>query len=391
MNVSITMSLLSLIDFEFLFLYGTLFLICWWLYLGYLIFIYLHSSLSGKRIIPATYEEKDQPSVTMIIPCYNEENYIKQKIENCLALKYSKEKISFVFSDGQSSDKTREIIKKYQKKHHSIKLHISEKRGKIFQLNSALQQIQSDIVVVSDCDALLETNALHVIVSYLAHKNVGVVGISSEPAECTKEEQYFWGQQNRLRLAESKFYSPLYVIATCYGFRKDLLSHFPEDVIADDIYLSFYAVKKGYRSLYTDDSRVIELRNPTTLVGLFQHKIRKTNAFLVELKRYFFSFLRADAAWQLIFYTHFFQIFLAPFLAPLLFFVFVYLAMVSLTKLLPIFTLSLLIFTYLLIRPEALKGIFMKLKTFALLHAVLYYCLLTFPFYRQTSSYKKVK
>ncbi len=385
------MSLLSNLDLEFLFLYGSLFLICWWLYMGYLIFIYLHSSLSGKKIIPAMYEEKDLPSVTMIISCYNEEAYIQQKIENCLALDYPKKKISFVFSDGQSSDKTQEIIRMYQKKYPSIKLHISEKRGKIFQLNSALQQIPSDIVVVSDCDALLETNALHVIVSYLAHKNVGVVGISSEPEECRKEEQYFWGQQNRLRLAESKFYSPLYVIATCYGFRRDLLSHFPEDVIADDIFISFYAVKKGYRSLYTDDSRVIELRNPTTLRGLFQHKIRKTNAFLIELKRYFFSFLQADAAWQLIFYTHFFQILLAPFLAPLLFFILIYVALTSITKLLPLISLGILICTYLLIRPEALKGLFMKLKTITLLHAVLYYCIITFPFYRQNSSYKKVK
>ncbi len=327
----------------------------------------------------------------MIIPCYNEENYIKQKIENCLALKYPKEKCLFVFSDGQSSDRTQEIIKSYERKHSTITLHISDKRGKISQINSTLEQGVNDIVVISDCDAVLEANALRIIVSYLAHKKIGVVGISSEPAECMKEERYFWGQQNRLRLAESKFYSPLYVIATCYGFRKDLLSQFPSDVIADDIYISFYAIKKRYRNLYTDDSHIIELRNPTTLSGLFHHKIRKTNAFLVELKRYFLSFLQADSAWQLIFYTHFFQIFLAPFLAPVLFFVFVYLAIISLTKLLPILTLSLLIFTYLLIRPEALKGIWMKLKTFALLHVVLYYCIITFPFYRQNSSYKKVK
>lgn len=384
---------LSLPDFEFLFLYGGLFFVCWWLYMGYLIFIYLHSSLSGRKIIPATSEEKDLPSVTMIIPCYNEEAYLQQKIENCLALDYPKKKISFIFSDGQSNDKTQEIIRMYQKKYPSIKFHISNKKGKIFQLNSALQQIQNNnaIIVVSDCDAVLEVNAVKAIASYLLHPNIGVVGLSSEPAECMREEQYFWAQQNRLRLAESKFYSPLYIIATCYGFRRNLLSHFPEDVIADDIFLSFYAIKKGYRNLYTDDSCVIEVRNPTTMRELFQHKTRKTNAFLLELRRYFFSFLHADATWQLIFYTHFFQIFLAPFLAPVLFLVLVYIALTSITKLLPIISLGIFIFTYLLIRPDALKGLWMKLKTIILLHIVLYYCVLTSPFYTQTSSYKKVK
>lgn len=389
-----------MIDFEFLLLYGSLFLICWWLYLGYLIFIYVHSSLSGKKISPGHIDAEKTPYVAMIIPCYNEEQYIEQKIKNCLALDYQKNKIFFIFADGRSTDRTQEVIQRHMQKNKQIKILISEKRGKISQLNCALHYVNTELstkkilienIVISDCDALLKKNAVTVLASYLALKKIGVVGISSKPERCMKEERYFWAQQNRLRLAESVFYSPSYVIATCYGFRKDLLFQFPEDVIADDIYMSFYAIAKKYRNVYTDDSTVIEIRNPTTTKELMYHKIRKTNAFLIELKRYFIPFLNNKGAWQLIFYTRFLQMTIAPFLALFLLFVFIYLAFTSLTKLLPLLSLCILVFTYLLIRPEALRGLSLKLKTFVLLHLVLYYCILTFPFYRQNSAYKKTK
>ena len=378
-------------DLEFLILYTLLFLFCWWLYFGYLIFIFVHTSLFTKNMVQPLLTEKQLPSITVIVPTFNEESVIKQKIENLLMLHYPKNKLTISFCDGGSTDDTLPIIAPYAGKTNNIKLVHAPYRGKIQQLNYALSSTSSEIIVVSDADAFLSPHALRVIACLLSNKKTGVVGLSSEPIHAIKEEAYFWNQQNRLRLAESNFYSPLYVIATCYAFQRDLIKRFPDDVIADDIYMSFCAIRKGYKTVYTNQATVTEMRSPTTTSELFTHKARKTNALLSELFRYFTVFLHAKTRWQIIFFTRFFQATLGPILSFLFILIFVYLLFTSITKLLPLLTFGLLSLTYLLIRPNAFRGFWLKLKMFLFIHLILYYCLATYLFYRQTSIYKKVK
>ncbi len=378
-------------DLEFLILYTLLFLFCWWLYFGYLLFIFVHTSLFTRNGIIHSPKDTQLPTITIIVPTFNEESTIKHKIENTLALDYPKNRLKILFCDGRSTDKTQNIINTFLKVKKNIEFLHSPIKGKIPQLNYALEHVTSDIIVISDADALLSANTLQIIAFAFTQKDIGVVGISSEPQHALKGEAYFWNQQNRLRLAESNFYSPLYVIATCYAFRRDFIHTFPEDVIADDIYASFYAIKHKYRTSYTNHATVTELRTPTTTGQLLKHKVRKTNALLHEFFRFFIPFLHTKTRWQIIFFTRFFQATLGPVLSLLFVVIFVYLAFTSITKLLPLLTFGILSLTYLLIRPDALRGFWLKLKMFLLIHGILYYCLLTYPFYRQTTVYKRIR
>ena len=149
-------------------------------------------------------------------------------------------------------------------------------------------------------------------------------------------------------------------------------------------------IKNKYKTSYTNQATVTELRSPTTTNQLLKHKIRKTNALLHEFFRFFTSFLNTKTRWQIIFFTRFFQATLGPILSLLFVVIFVYLVFTSITKLLPLLTFGILSLTYLLIRPDALRGFWLKLRMFLLIHGVLYYCLLTYPFYRQTTAYKRV-
>ena len=70
------------------------------------------------------------------------------------------------------------------------------------------------------------------------------------------------------------------VIACCYAFRRGLLDRFPEDVVADDVYVAALANTLGHRTTYCAKALVEELRTPQTLPELFTHKFRKSNAVL---------------------------------------------------------------------------------------------------------------
>lgn len=377
-----------MINWPFLFFYIFLFSVAWWLYFGYLIFIFLRSTQESDFMLVPT---SSQPTIAILVPCYNEEHIVENKIRNTFALNYPKKKMQVIFIDGGSTDKTVAIIEEHMKEHTSLKVIKARERGKIQQINEVLPFLTEDIIICTDVDGELDPHTLHIISALLQDKKIGLVGIKIDPKSILPEEVYFWDQQNRLRLAESKYYSPLYVIAVCYGFRNDFIKKFPEDVIADDIYLSFLAIKKGLKTMYTNKATARELRSPSIFSQLWHHKVRKTHAFLNELFRFFPSFVIAPIRWQIIFYTRAAQILVGPlFLFALLAF-FVYMTFTSLTGLLPFLTFFFLAFTYLIIRPIALKGFFNKLKTFIFIHLVIFYCLLTHFFYHQTSNYKKTK
>jgi len=65
--------------------------------------------LGKERDIIPNYE----PEVTFVIPAYNEERWIADKIANSLALKYPKEKLHFLLVTDGSNDRTMDLIDNY--------------------------------------------------------------------------------------------------------------------------------------------------------------------------------------------------------------------------------------------------------------------------------------
>jgi len=69
-------------------------------------------------------ENKLTPSVTVIVPVRNGEQTIQPLLESLQKLDYDRTKVEVIVVDGNSKDKTREIVKKYP-----VKLVIENKKG----------------------------------------------------------------------------------------------------------------------------------------------------------------------------------------------------------------------------------------------------------------------
>src|SRR5258707_11638340 len=61
----------------------------------------------GKR-------EEDLPAVTMIVPVYNEEEHLEEKIENVRQMNYPREKLQVVFVSDGSTDRSTAILKRLE-------------------------------------------------------------------------------------------------------------------------------------------------------------------------------------------------------------------------------------------------------------------------------------
>lgn len=338
---------------------------------------------------PETLRAESQQSITVIIACFNEEKIIEQKIKNTLELDYPKSKIEIIFADGGSTDKTKETIKKFARKYKNIKLVETQAKGKIPQINEVLPFTKGDIIVITDADGMLDRNVLTEFVKeFNKSENVSAVSAYVSPANAVLEEQEYWDLHNQLRVLESNFYSPSIMIGVCYTFKKGIIDKYPEDVIADDIYATFKTISVGKKAVYCENAKAYEIRVPHTVKEMIVHKSRKCNAYFKELFRFSKEFLGAPLRWKIIFYTK-----LAQFtIAPIAFCILITSIIIEISAFFnfeqKVIALIAFIAEFTILQPLPIIKI---INNILISQILLLITLIRYPFYRQTSSYKKIR
>lgn len=99
------------------------------------------------------------PSVTIIIPCWNEESTVSGTIESVLALDYPKDKLNLIVVDDGSTDNTWQVIQKFAN-YPQVTISKKENGGKHDALNHGLAMATTDLVGCLDADSFVEKNAL---------------------------------------------------------------------------------------------------------------------------------------------------------------------------------------------------------------------------------------
>ncbi|MBK8268875.1 MAG: glycosyltransferase [Planctomycetes bacterium] len=238
---------------------------------------------------PSPVEPETLPRLSVVVPCFNEARLIEQKLENLLQCDYPSYRVEFIFVDGGSHDGTLELLKTNAPSQRRIRIYESPAKGKINQLNHVLPKLTGEIVVITDADGMMERDTLRKFAAEFAVEDVPwVVGAYSRPSQSIWRDRCFWDSQNRGRLIESDAHGSSIVIATCYAFRRELLRQFPEDVVADDVFIGFLAHSQSKRVVYSRAARVTEVRGPGGIAEFLSHKFRKNNAFLRESLRFIY-------------------------------------------------------------------------------------------------------
>jgi len=115
-----------------------------------------------------------RPRITLIISCYNEENVIRGKLENSLALNYPKEKLEILVVSDASSDQTDRIVSEYAGLGIRL-IRLEERLGKTVGLNRAVAEASGEFIVFSDANSMYEAEALAHLVENFGDKKVGYV------------------------------------------------------------------------------------------------------------------------------------------------------------------------------------------------------------------------
>jgi len=207
--------------------------------------------------------DTELPSITLIIPAYNEQRWIADKLRNCAALDYPPEKFNVIVAGDGCTDNTIFIAKKIAQERSCSGLNLEVRefknnRGKVAVLNDVINTIDSELVALSDVSALISLDALLIAAAQFKAKQLGVLNSHY----CLLEhgsvgEASYWQYQSKIKLAESSLGSTLGAHGAFYLFRRRLFQPLADDTINDDFILPMQIVANGYTA--KQDNRIVSL------------------------------------------------------------------------------------------------------------------------------------
>lgn len=122
----------------------------------------------GKKII-----NREKTNLSIIIPCYNVEMYVRECIESVLNQK-TKFKYEVILINDGSKDNTLNILKEYEDKSNVI---LIEQKNKGFSgaRNTGLQYVQGEYLMFVDSDDRLAENAIEKLMSVAYKEKCDIV------------------------------------------------------------------------------------------------------------------------------------------------------------------------------------------------------------------------
>lgn len=117
-------------------------------------------------------------SVSVIIPCYNEQRFIGKALAN-LVEQYSPEDYEIIVVDGMSDDHTRDVVAEFQQSHSelSIRLLDNPARNIPHALNLGIAAARGEIIARMDAHAAPSSGYIRRCVEVLSEDNASVVGM----------------------------------------------------------------------------------------------------------------------------------------------------------------------------------------------------------------------
>jgi cellulose synthase/poly-beta-1,6-N-acetylglucosamine synthase-like glycosyltransferase len=128
---------------------------------------------------------KTPQSVTVVVPVHNRELTIQPLLDSLQKLDYDRNKVEVIVVDGNSTDKTQEIVKKYP-----VKLVVEKRKGLNLARNTGIKCSKGEIVAFTDSDCKVPPNWITKIVEDFKDPRVSCVGGSAKALDSDFVSQY---------------------------------------------------------------------------------------------------------------------------------------------------------------------------------------------------------
>jgi hyaluronan synthase len=293
---------------------------------------------SYDAVKEAAPQEPYTPAVSFVIPCMNEERAIYNTIANCFRAHYPRELMEvIVINDGSSDGTLAEIMRAKEEFPELIVIDWKKNRGKRHGMAEGFRQARGEIVIQLDSDSYIEPETFPAFVAPFRNPEVGAVSAHTDPMNpdenlLTKmQTAYYFMSFRILKAAESTFHMVFCCSGCASAYRKEAVMPILDEWLketflglpvtwGDDRSITNQVLKRGYRTLYTDDVRAYTIV-PNRFGQFLKQQIRwKKGWFVNSIKASGFIIRREPFVAFTYFFPLMFVTFLTPFMAARAFF-----------------------------------------------------------------------
>ena len=233
-------------------------------YIGYGIVLYLLvflKRLATKAKPLADISDDCLPEVTLMVCAYNEEDVIAEKMANTHLLDYPTDRLHLMWVTDGSTDNTNSLLSAYPE----VKVVYSPERlGKAAALKHGIKEVETEIVMMTDANTMLNPGAVREIVRLMQDPKVGCVSgekkvmAKNDSDEAAQGEGLYWKYESTLKRLDGELYSAMGAAGELCVIRSQLMTEIPDDTLLDDFVISMETVRKGYKIAYTSKAYAME-------------------------------------------------------------------------------------------------------------------------------------
>lgn len=234
-----------------------------------------------------------EPTIAVMVPCYNEEKTVIGTVQSLLAMEYPQEKIRVVIIDDGSTDGTWAAVQVFRDNPSVVLLQKKNEGSKFAALNFGLDYIQnnirSEIIGCLDADSLVDKMALRE--SLREFTKPGVMAVVPSMVIDNPQTFFQWMQKVEYELSTyaKQVFSRLNTLYIAPGpfslFRSkvfDVLGHYNEAHHVEDMELALRMQLHGMRLSHAVDS-LVYTKGPRTWGALLKQRVRWTYGFLMNV------------------------------------------------------------------------------------------------------------
>lgn len=241
-----------------------------------------------KILKPAENKRDDAycPEVTYMIVAHNEEKVIGKKLENTLTLDYPRDKLHILVASDNSTDATNDIVNAFIQNHPEFRIELytaKQRKGKTNAQNEAQKVVKSEILVMTDANAMVQPEAIRELVAYFADEDVAYVCgrlmyTDAEEGGTGDSESTYWKLDLKMRDIESRIQTVTAGNGALYACRnKDYIDFDPIECHDSAMPLAYGLM--GKRCLYNPDAIAVEKAGDSNQ-DEFKRKVRMSRDIL---------------------------------------------------------------------------------------------------------------
>jgi hyaluronan synthase len=258
-----------------------------------------------KWSVPKAVVKKDytyQPTVSVLMPCFNEGKTVYETIESISKSNYPNEKFEVIAQDDCSVDDSYEWMLKAQRDFTNIRVrvgHNTVNSGKARSVCNALELSTADMVISIDSDCIFHPDAIRELAACFSEPKIGSVGgrvgvRNPNESTITAIQTFIYYAAFQVYKVPENWTRSVGCISGClFAIRRELLLEIEPQIRSrhwfgipvnqgEDRFLTHQTLLRGYGT-YINNDALCWTTVPSTLPSLFKQQLRWRRSIVRDL------------------------------------------------------------------------------------------------------------